>query len=206
MAIEAGASALGLVSHMPSGPGVIDEDSIRHIADHIPPGIASFLLTSLQSVDDIVMQHSRCRTNTIQLCDDLVDGAHSELKERLPGIGIVQVIHVEGEEAVQQALRVAPYVHAILLDSGSRKTAIRELGGTGRSHDWTISRRICAHSPVPVYLAGGLTPENVSTAVDHVQPSGLDVCNGVRTEGMLDSTKLARFFEAIDRSSVARAS
>ena len=186
-AVSAGASALGLVSRMPSGPGVIADELIAEIAATVPPAIGTFLLTSRQSVDEIVAQQRFCRTNTIQICDHLTRGTHRELKQALPGISIVQVVHVTGPESVEEAAAVAPHVDAILLDSGNRKLAVKELGGTGRTHDWTLSREIRERVSAPLFLAGGLTPENVAQAIAEVGPFGLDVCSGVRTGGKLDA-------------------
>lgn len=197
MAVEAGASALGLVSQMPSGPGVISEDRIAEIAATVPPAIGTFLLTCRQSVDEIVIQQRACRTNTIQICDHLTHGTHRDLKQALPGISIVQVVHVTGPESVAEAVAVAPHVDAILLDSGNQKLAIKELGGTGRTHDWTLSRTIREQVNVPLFLAGGLTPENVAEAIAAVHPFGLDLCSGVRKGGKLDADKLHRFFAAV---------
>jgi len=197
LAIKYGASALGLVSEMPGGPGIIKEDKIAEIARIIPPGVASFLLTSKQDVSAIIEQQWRCRTNTIQLCDRLQKGTLAELQEALPGVGIVQVIHVTGEEAIEEALRVAPHVDALLLDSGNPALSVKELGGTGRIHDWRISRKICEAVTVPVYLAGGLNAENVAEAIEDVWPFGVDLCSGVRTDDKLDEVKLAAFVKAV---------
>jgi phosphoribosylanthranilate isomerase len=197
LAVECGASAVGLVSHMPSGPGVISDNRIAEIAATVPPAIGTFLLTSRQNVGDIVRQQHFCRTNTIQICDHLAVGTHRDLKDALPGISIVQVIHVTGPESVEQAAQVAPHVDAILLDSGNQKLAVKELGGTGRTHDWTLSRAIRERISIPLFLAGGLTPENVGQAIEEVGPFALDVCSGVRTEGKLDAAKLKRFFAAV---------
>jgi phosphoribosylanthranilate isomerase len=199
LAIECGASALGLVSNMPSGPGVISDDQIAEIAATVPPSIGTFLLTSRQRVNDIIEQQRFCRTNTIQLCDHLTHGTHRDLKDALPGISVVQVVHVTGPDSVEEATGVAPHVDAILLDSGNQKLAVKQLGGTGRTHDWTLSRTIRERVGVPLFLAGGLTPDNVSQAIDEVGPFGLDLCSGVRTDGKLDAAKLRRFFAAVSR-------
>ena len=197
MAVTGGASALGLVSAMPSGPGSISEERIAEIAATISPAIGSFLLTSRQDVDGIIKQQQRCRTNTVQLCDSLTHGTHADLKSALPGVSIVQVIHVTGPESVKEALAVAPMVHAILLDSGNTALAVKELGGTGRVHNWALSRKIRDQVDVPVFLAGGLTAENVGRAIEAVHPFGVDLCSGVRSNGILDAVKLARFLEAV---------
>jgi len=201
LAIRHGAAALGLVSAMPSGPGVIAEETIAEIAATVPPGVATFLLTSRRDADSIITQQRRCRVNTLQLCDSVEPGCHAKLRAALPGIALVQVIHVPGPESVDEAMSVADSVDALLLDSGNQRLAVKELGGTGRTHDWRISRKIVESVRVPVFLAGGLTPENVQAAIHEVQPFGLDVCSGLRTDGKLDEQKVKRFFENIEATS-----
>lgn len=197
LAINYGASALGLVSDMPSGPGVITEDSIREIAAAVPPGISTFLLTCKQDAAAIIAQQRYCRTNTIQICDRLDKESYRELRAAMPGIALVQVVHVTGEESVTEALSVAPYVDAILLDSGNQSLAVKELGGTGRTHDWRLSRKIRERLDVPIFLAGGIRPENVRAAVNQVGPFAIDVCTGVRTNGKLDEKKLSALFREL---------
>ncbi len=197
LAIDAGAAALGLVSAMPSGPGPIPEALIAEIAAAVPPPIATFLLTSRQAARTIIDQQRLVRTNTLQIVDDLTDGAYDDLRQALPGVKLVQVIHVGGEESLSAAERVAPHVDALLLDSGNQKLAVKELGGTGRRHDWAISRRIRENVDVPLFLAGGLSAANVREAIEKVGPWGVDICSGVRTDGRLDSEKLAAFFAAV---------
>jgi phosphoribosylanthranilate isomerase len=196
-AVGCGASAVGLVSRMPSGPGVIDEGLIAEIAARVPPTVATFLLTCEQEAASIIGQQRRCRVNTLQLCDRVDARVYAELRAELPGVSLVQVVHVTGEESFAEALTVAPYVDALLLDSGNQSLAVKELGGTGRTHDWRVSRRVVEAANVPVFLAGGLKPENVAEAVAAVRPFGLDVCSGVRAGGRLDAEKLKRFFAHI---------
>lgn len=198
MAIEHGASAVGLVSAMPSGPGPIPEELIAEIAAKVPPGVSSFLLTCQQDAEAIIDQQRRLRVNTIQICDRLPSGSYRRLREALPGVGLVQVVHVTGPEAVEEAIAIAPEVDAVLLDSGNQSLPIKELGGTGRTHDWRLSRAIREAIDVPLFLAGGLKPENVAEAIRAVRPFGVDVCSGLRTEGRLDPQKLAAFFKATD--------
>jgi phosphoribosylanthranilate isomerase len=193
MAVAYGAAAVGLVSEMPSGPGVISEALIAKIAASIPPSVSSFLLTSNVTPEAIVAQQHRCRTDTIQLCDALDSESLAALREALPGIRLVQVIHVTGPEAGQQARSLAAHVDALLLDSGNPTLTVKELGGTGRVHDWSISREIRESVSVPVFLAGGLNPRNVGAAIQQVRPFGVDICSGVRRDGRLDEAKLASF-------------
>ena len=204
LAIDHGADAIGLVSTMPSGPGVIPDDRIEEIAARIPPGVSTFLLTSSREVDFIVDQQRRFGVDTIQLCDGLHPDAIEELRFAMPGVSIVPVVHVVDDHALEEARAAAQAADALLLDSGNPSKAVKELGGTGRTHDWAVSRRIRQAVEVPVFLAGGLTVENVGEAVRQVRPYGVDVCTGLRTDGDLDEKKLVRFIrelEGIERSS-----
>ncbi|MBU2491921.1 MAG: phosphoribosylanthranilate isomerase [Bacteroidetes bacterium] len=199
LAIKMGADAIGLVSEMPSGPGVISEDLIKKIAAEVPAEILTFLLTSRQNVSEIIKQHKSCGTNTIQIVDSLIEGTHEQLKEALPGINIVQVIHVNDERSIEEAVCISNYVDFILLDSGNQKLKVKELGGTGRTHDWSISKEIVNSVKVPVFLAGGINPDNIKEAADFVKPFGIDLCSGVRTEGKLDELKLKKLFENLNK-------
>ena len=197
LAVAAGAHALGLVSAMPSGPGVIDEELIARIAAAVPPPVSAFLLTSLQEGRALVAQQRRLGVGTLQLVDAVEPGAYALLRRELPGVRLVQVIHVTGQESLDEAREAARHVDAILLDSGNPRAAVKELGGTGRRHDWGVSRLIREAVAVPVFLAGGLHAGNVAEAVREVGPFALDICSGVRSEGALDPAKLRAFFAAL---------
>lgn len=197
LALALGAYALGLVTEMPSGPGVSSEEEITHIIQNLPTETRTFLLTCRQNIPEIVAQQKRTHANTLQLVDALPKGSHAHLRELLPEVRLVQVIHVHDESSLDEALEVAPEVDALLLDPGNPHLAVKELGGTGRVHNWEISKKICAESPVPVFLAGGIRPENIREAIERVQPYGIDLCTGVRTEDRLDPEKLSRLFDAI---------
>ena len=200
LAVSAGASALGLVSSMPSGPGVIADELIAEIAAIVPPPIATFLLTSKQDAEGIIEQQRLCRTTTLQLVDRVPHPELRKLRAKLPGIKLVQVIHVTGPESIEEARSIAHLVDALLLDSGNQKVPVKELGGTGRTHDWGLSRQIRETADIPLFLAGGLKASNVSEAISAVKPFGLDLCSGVRTKGRLDESKLRSFFSAVAAS------
>ena len=201
MALLAGASAIGLVTEMPSGPGVISEIEVVKIVTAIGHRINTFLLTSKCDAPALIKQIGYCGVSTVQLCDQLENGTYSELKLALPAVDIIPVIHVTGPASIDSALAIAPQVDSLLLDSGNPDLPLKELGGTGRSHDWEISRRIVELVDVPVYLAGGLNPGNVSEAIQTVQPFGVDVCSGVRSGNSLDMEKLASFIAAVKSAS-----
>ena len=197
LAVDAGASALGLVSEMPSGPGVIDEETIAEVAAAAPPGVATFLLTCLLDAARIADQARRTRVSTVQICDRPQPGTASALRRALPALKVVQVVHVTGPPSVEEAEEEAQDADAILLDSGNPGAPVKELGGTGRRHDWALSAEIVSRVSRPVFLAGGLAPENVGEAIRMVRPWGLDVCSGVRTGGRLDAEKLERLFATV---------
>lgn len=206
LAVLMGASALGFVSRMPSGPGPIPESRIRDIAETVPPGVATFLLTSETTAEPIIAQQRFCRTSTLQLVDAVQPGVHAQLRDALPGISIVQVVHVrgsDGEAALKESVAVSSAVDAILLDSGNPSASTKELGGTGRVHDWGVSRTIRDAVDVPVFLAGGLNPDNVGKAIAQVVPFAVDVCSGLRTDGRLDETRLAAFMREVALSAQA---
>lgn len=197
LAIQAGADALGLVGAMPSGPGVIEDDTIRAIARDLPAAISAFLLTQECSADAIMDHVSRCQVTTVQIVNHIAPRELQRLREGMPALRVVQVVHVEGSEALRLLGEYEEFAHSFLLDSGSPMASIPLLGGTGRIHDWSVSAEFVRRSRRPVFLAGGLSPGNVAEAIRVVRPYGLDICSGVRTAGRLDGAKLGAYVTAI---------
>ncbi len=197
LAVGCGAHALGLVGHMPSGPGVIEDGLIREIARSVPPGVNTFLLTCHTSAKEIVAHYRRTYTQVIQMVDYVHPSQYQLIRQELPHVKLVQVIHVMDQASVAEALDASRYADALLLDSGNPTLAVKELGGTGRTHNWELSRQIGRQCGVPVFLAGGLNPANISRAVESVNPFGVDICSGVRTDGKLDAEKLRALFAAL---------
>ncbi|MDP4997759.1 MAG: phosphoribosylanthranilate isomerase [Saprospiraceae bacterium] len=199
LAIDFGADALGLVGEMPSGPGVISDVRIREIAEWVAPPVATFLLSSQVTARGICDHYGRVHTSAIQLVDQPDPDAYSVIRETFPHLKLVQVIHVLDEKSVEEAITAAPQVDVLLLDSGNPNLQVKELGGTGRVHNWALSRLIRESVDIPVFLAGGLHAGNVRAAIDAVQPFGVDLCSGVRTGGQLDPHKLEAFFSSLDK-------
>ena len=197
LAVRLGADALGLVAAMPSGPGPIPDAVIAKVAAGVPPGVATFLLTSRTDPEPVVAHVRMSRANTVQLVDAVPDETYAALRAACPSVRVVQVVHVEDPGSVVEAVRVAELVDAVLLDSGRPSAPVKELGGTGRTHDWSLSRAIVQQLEQPVFLAGGLSPVNVAEAVRTVKPFGVDLCSGVRTDGALDGVKLRAFVDAV---------
>jgi phosphoribosylanthranilate isomerase len=197
LAVRHGADALGLVGPMPSGTGIIDLDTAAHLAREVPPVVVSFLLSSATRAEELVEQARHVSPTVLQIVDAVEASAYALLRQELPALKLVQVVHVTGERALPDAMAVAAHVDGLLLDSGNPDAPARELGGTGRVHDWSISRRIAEASPVPVILAGGLTPANIGEAIRSVRPFAVDLCTGLRTAGRLDEAKLEAFMAAV---------
>jgi phosphoribosylanthranilate isomerase len=188
LAVAYGAAAIGLVGRMPSGPG---------IAKTVLPPIDSFLLTSETTAEAIIEHHNKVNTTTIQMVDALSGREYHKIREAIPHVKLVQVIHVLDEKAVQEAIEISEFVDAILLDSGNPNLPSKVLGGTGKTHNWDLSKKIREKISLPVYLAGGINKDNIKKAIEHVQPYGIDLCSSVRTNGQLDERKLEELFKAI---------
>jgi len=197
LAIAHGAAAIGLVGRMPSGPGIITDELIQSIAKTVLPPIDSFLLTSETTAEAIIEHHNKVNTTTIQMVDALTDRQYHKIREAIPHVKLVQVIHVLDEKAVQEAIEISEWVDAILLDSGNPNLSTKVLGGTGKTHNWDLSKKIRENISIPTYLAGGINKDNIRMAIDHVQPYGIDLCSSVRTNGQLDERKLEELFKAL---------
>lgn len=200
-ALKLGADVLGLVAKMPSGPGTIEDDLISRIVKSIPPETTTFLLTPKTNPHEIIEHQILTGTNCIQLVDAVKIEDYTILRENLPNIQLIQVIHVTSEASIEEAKRYAEVADMILLDSGNPNLEIKELGGTGRVHNWELSRKIVESISIPIFLAGGLKPENIREAIETVRPFGVDLCSGVRTNRKLDLEKLGMFFTAIRQKS-----
>jgi phosphoribosylanthranilate isomerase len=197
LAIAHGAAAIGLVGRMPSGPGIITDELIHSIAKTVLPPIDSFLLTSETTAEKVIEHHKKVNTTTIQIVDALTDRQYLKIREAIPHVKLVQVIHVLDENSIQEAIEISEFVDAILLDSGNPNLSTKVLGGTGKTHNWDISKKIRENISIPTYLAGGLNKDNVRKAIEHVEPFGIDLCSSVRTNGQLDERKLEELFKAL---------
>ena len=199
---ELGVDLVGLVGPMPSGAGIVSPQVCREISDHAAAWVTPVLLTSSETAQDIRTDVEDANVRAVQLVRHVEPSVHRELAMTVPHVRRFQVIHVEDGTALDLIDVYAELADAFLLDSGRPSAA--ELGGTGRVHDWDISAEFVRRSPLPVFLAGGLKPENVADALLKVQPFGLDICSGVRTpDDRLDPQKLRAFLAAINAASQA---
>ncbi len=201
MAIQYGAKAIGLVGPMPSGPGQISNEQIKEIAESTSIDVDTFLLTSETNVEKIIEHYKRVKTTTIQIVDELDEMCYDLIRTELPSVDLVQVIHVLDNNTIEEAIEVSKHVDYILLDSGNPNLKVKRLGGTGQVHDWSISKTIREEVNIPIYLAGGLNSKNIEKAIETVQPYGVDLCSGVRTNDVLDEIKIQSFFKKIKPAS-----
>jgi phosphoribosylanthranilate isomerase len=197
LAVAYGAAAIGLVGRMPSGPGIITDELIHAIAKTVPPPTHTFLLTSETTTDNIIEHHKKVNTTTIQIVDALSGREYHKIREAIPNVQLVQVIHVLDEGSIKEAIEISEFVDAILLDSGNPNLPTKVLGGTGKTHNWDLSKKIREKISLPVFLAGGINKDNIKKAIEHVQPYGIDLCSSVRTNGQLDECKLEALFNAL---------
>ena len=198
LAVAYGAAAIGLVGRMPSGPGIITDELIHAIAKTVPPPIQTFLLTSETTTDNIIEHHRKVNTTTIQIVDALSGREYHKIREAIPNVQLVQVIHVLDEGSIKEAIEISEFVDAILLDSGNPNLPTKVLGGTGKTHNWDLSKKIREEISLPVLLAGGINKDSIKKAIEYVQPYGIDLCSSVRTNGQLDESKLEALFNALD--------
>lgn len=200
LAHAAGATAVGLVGEMPSGPGVIGVDAAASIVQALPSDIDTFFLTSQTRAGEIEQELKQCGANTVQIVRHIEPQEHERLCAALPQVRRVQVVRVEDESALSLIERYGQVVDAFLLDSGRTRGAVPQFGGTGSVHDWSISQRFVEATHLPVFLAGGLSSNNIFDAIAAVRPAGVDVCSGVRTDGVLNPAKLQAFMSEIKRA------
>ncbi|MBX5436113.1 MAG: phosphoribosylanthranilate isomerase [Alicyclobacillaceae bacterium] len=189
-ALAAGADALGFlvgITHLAEDQVTID--LARHLVAKLPPFVSSVAVTHLRTAAEISELVQAVRCTTVQVHDDVDVGVLSEVRRNLPSVKVIKAVHVTGPEALAYARHFEPYADALLLDSRTEN----RIGGTGRTHDWNISRQIVREIRIPVILAGGLNPDNVADAVQKVRPYGVDVNSGVERNGRKDPSLCRRF-------------
>lgn len=192
LALKYGANLLGFVSAMPTGFRLLSDDQIKNIICDMgrSPGNQNVLLTSLKDAPSLIAQLKYTQADIVQIVDSVEIPVYDLIRKQLPKVSIMQVIHVNGPEAIERATTVDPYVDYVLLDSGKSSKKQQALGGTGQTHNWEISRDIVQAIRTPVFLAGGLHPANVESAIRAVEPYGVDICTGLRDPKYLVEAKL----------------
>jgi phosphoribosylanthranilate isomerase len=201
LALDCGATAFGfLVGLNYATADQISPESAADIIGKLPDNADTVIVTHLTDAERAAALARYTGAQTLQVHGDMPPKGVRHLAALVRDLRLIKAVHVSGPEAIEIATAYADIAHALLLDT---RTADR-LGGTGRTHDWSISAQIAATVRVPVYLAGGLTPENISNAIERVRPAGVDVNSGVKdSAGGKDPEKLRSFvsqaLEALSR-------
>ena len=190
-AIEAGANSIGLLLGVPEYvEDKITPEIAKQILASVLEGIRTVMVTHLLKVNEIVDIAEYTGVSAIQVHNDLDTEGMKQLQQNLHNIELIKAIHVLDHSAVDQAKMYEPCSDMILLDT---KTKDR-IGGTGKTHDWNISKEIVNKLNIPVILAGGLNPQNIKEAIIKVKPSGIDANSGLEHEdGLKDFEKIRLF-------------
>jgi len=189
-AIDAGCDAVGFimgVTHQ-SSDFVTPAEAAKMIR-HLPPFIEPVAVTHLQETNDLIRLVRDSRCTTLQIQDTVEPSGIDTIRDALPYLKVLKAVHVMDESAIPTAKRYEPYADALILDTRTRE----KIGGTGIPHDWNISATIVANSAIPVILAGGLTPENVASAIRKVRPYGVDVHTGIKKDGVRSPERTLAF-------------
>jgi phosphoribosylanthranilate isomerase len=194
-AIRYGADAIGLlVGKKYPSDDFIDETTAKNIVESLPPLCSSVLVTHLTDTKTVIELAVFTRVTTIQLHGDSSPADAQKIKTALPYVKLYKAVHIIDESSIDHAKQFLDSVDAILADTVN--TATGQVGGTGLTHDWSVSKNLVAAFNKPVILSGGLTPDNVVNAIETVMPYGVDVNSGTQgADGYKDTTKLRLFIE-----------
>lgn len=187
-ALKAGADALGFVVEIERSRHRLSLDEARNLIGMVPPFTTSVAVVEPACVDDAVRLAEYLESDALQIHGDLSPGEIEEIKRRVP-----QRIIVAVPPGSDRAVEVSRIADAVLVDT----PVSGGLGGSGRTHDWSVTARMRPTLHAPLILAGGLTPENVLDAIDAVKPYAVDVSSGVETDGRKDPVKVEEFVRRV---------
>lgn len=193
LAASLGADAIGLlVGQRHRSEDFLDAEQARELVEACPPLVTPVLVTHLEEADPVVALARELRVTTIQMHSECSAGTLRKIRHALPGVRLIRALHVAGNEALEQLPELAGAAHALIVDSVNAQED--RVGGTGLTHDWAMSRRIVAASPIPVILAGGLDGGNVARAIAIVRPYGVDANTRLRgADGFKDPARVVAF-------------
>lgn len=193
MSIEAGADIIGiLVGQEHTSNDFVDKYKAKEIADYAKGKCDVSLVTHLTKANDIIELTKFIGNNTIQLHSDIDETEVEKIVNELPGVKLVRLIHVSTEGEICTDYKKMKYADFYLLDSFNLKT--NQVGGTGLTHDWNKSGELIKVLDKPTFLAGGLNPDNVVSAINKAKPYGVDVNSGCKNDsGVKDRNKVINF-------------
>ncbi len=197
VAVAAGADAVGFIVGVPSSPRNLTLEMAEMLLSQVPIFVDSVVVTAPKSIKQLVEVCEGLKPSAIQIHGkEPLDS--SEIREKIKDTRLIKTVYVTEDALNETAIEDSKMFDALLLDSFSKG----QYGGTGKVHDWTLSRQIKeAVAPVPVILAGGLKPENVKEAILKVQPYAVDVASGVElSPGVKDHEKVRAFVKKAKKS------
>jgi phosphoribosylanthranilate isomerase len=176
----------------------LSAEQAAEIVAGLPPFCSSVLVTHLSRPEEVLPILKNAKVTTLQLHGDTTPEEAVQIKKQLPFLKTYKAIHVSDESAIEEARRYFGCVDGIILDTGIRATG--QVGGTGKTHDWSISKSVVGSISLPIILAGGLNPENIVEAIRTVQPYGVDVNSGISKAGGIKDHEKLRLFIARAKS------
>ena len=194
LAAELGADAIGLlVGQKHDSPDFISATVARDISRALPPSVEAVLVTHVEDVEELERLLQQSEITTIQLHSEIAPSAVERLRHRLPHLKIFKSVNIISADSVAYPEAFEQLVDGFVLDSINVATG--QVGGTGKTHDWSVSREIVMRYPdIPIILAGGLNSENVRSAIERVRPFGVDVNSGTKApDGFKDLRKMEAF-------------
>jgi phosphoribosylanthranilate isomerase len=205
IAAELGVDAVGLlVGQRQNSPDFISAGIARDISRALPPSVEAVLVTHIEDIDELERLLQQSGITTIQLHSEIASSSVERLRSRFPHVKIFKSVHVISADSVAYPEAFRKLVDGFVLDSIN--VATDQVGGTGKTHDWSISRQIVMRYPeIPIILAGGLNSENVRSAIEYVHPFGVDVNSGTKaSNGFKDTRKMQEFIVQAKRSTKAQ--
>lgn len=190
-AAKLGADFVGAIVEVPvDTPRKVTAQEAKEILADFSTPIGKVIVIVPRTIEEAAALYEEIRPDFVQLHGSEDVQFVRELRSLIP-CNIIKTIHVRSEATINEAKRFSKYSDALLLDTPSE-----QLGGSGRTHDWVLSRKIVEAAGIPVILAGGLTPENVAEAIRSVRPYAVDVSSGVeKKEGKKDYAKVKKFIK-----------
>ncbi|MCB1671898.1 MAG: phosphoribosylanthranilate isomerase [Gammaproteobacteria bacterium] len=188
LAADLGADALGLVFH-PASSRALNPDSIANVVGRLP---AFVTVVGLFVDPELALVQQVLETGLVQCLQ--FHGNESVDFCRSFGVPFIKAIRVRDLDQARRQLQPFQGQCSVILDAYVKGRP----GGTGEAFDWSLAKAVVSDGHNPVILAGGLTPENVASAIAAVSPYGVDVSTGVEQRpGIKDPDKLRRFFDAV---------
>ena len=200
LAAELGADAIGLlVGQKHNSPDFVSATVARDIFRALPPSVDAVLVTHVEDVDELERLLQESEITTVQLHSEIAPSSVERLRHRLPHPKIFKSVNIISADSVAYPETFEQLVDGFVLDSINVATG--QVGGTGKTHDWSVSREIVMRYPdVPIILAGGLNSENVRSAIERVRPFGVDVNSGTKAaDGFKDPRKMEAFINQAKR-------